>query len=87
MHPDTISSWFPKLLKRHDLPPLTFHGLRHTSATLLVAQGVHAKVVSERLGHSGIGITMNTYGHFIKKADAKAADKLEGLFIGKINQK
>ena len=44
MHPDTVSSWFPKFLKRHDLPPLSFHGLRHTAATMMINAGVPAKV-------------------------------------------
>ena len=42
---------------------LTFHGLSHAHAILLLTSGVHAKVVSERLGHSNIGITMDTYSH------------------------
>ncbi|MEW5954698.1 MAG: tyrosine-type recombinase/integrase [Bacillota bacterium] len=64
------------------LPALPFHGLRHTAATLLIGQGLHAKVISGRLGHSNIGITMDTYGHFLKSADREAADKLEHLFNG-----
>ncbi|KAF1083877.1 Transposase [Sporotomaculum syntrophicum] len=69
------------------LPPLPFHGLRHTSATLLVGQGIHAKVISERLGHSNISTTMNIYSHFIRRADVEAADKLEELFTTKVDQK
>ncbi|MFD0619688.1 tyrosine-type recombinase/integrase [Paenibacillus sp. GCM10027629] len=45
------------------------HDLRHTSATLLINQGVHAKIISERLGHANITTTMNIYGHVLSKAD------------------
>jgi len=82
MHTYTVGAWFPKFLKRHGLPPLPFHGLRHTSATLLIDQGLHAKVISERLGHANIGTTMDIYGHYLKSADKKAADKLDHLFNG-----
>jgi integrase len=62
---------------------IRFHDLRHTSATLLINQGVHAKIISERLGHSDIGITMNVYGHALRAADHAAASKLDFLFEGK----
>jgi len=48
MHPDTISRWFPKFLKRHNLPPISFHGLRHTAATMLINQGLPAESISAR---------------------------------------
>ena len=101
MHPDTVSKWFPKFLKRYNekvkndeyipdsekenlyLPPITFHGLRHTSATLLIGQGLHVKTISSRLGHSNISTTMDIYGHTLKKADQEAADKLDYLFGNK----
>lgn len=86
MHPDTISRWFPKFLQRYNLPPLPFHGLRHTAATLLIGQGVHAKTISARLGHSSISTTMNIYGHALRSADREAADKLDILFIGTSKQ-
>ena len=56
-----------KLVDRGDWPEelrrLRFHDLRHTAATLLIAQGVHPKFVQEHLGHSSINITMDRYGH------------------------
>jgi integrase len=44
---------------------VTFHALRHTTASLLLAQGIHPRVVMEQLGHSQIALTMNTYSHVI----------------------
>jgi len=52
---------FLPLLKQARLPRVRFHDLRHTAATLLLLQGVHPKVVQERLGHSQISITLDTY--------------------------
>lgn len=57
-------------------PVLRFHDLRHQHAALLIALGVHAKVISERLGHSSIQITMDRYGHLMAGVDQDASDKL-----------
>ncbi|MFJ2042180.1 tyrosine-type recombinase/integrase [Paenibacillus taichungensis] len=71
---------FHKKNKQHGLKYIRLHDLRHTSATLLINSGVHAKIISSRLGHSKIGTTMNVYGHVIESADRTAAEKFEGLF-------
>ncbi|GJM80180.1 hypothetical protein HMSSN139_26760 [Paenibacillus sp. HMSSN-139] len=65
--------WRSFLDRNKHIKRIRFHDLRHTSATLLINQGVHAKIISERLGHADIGTTMDVYGHVIKKADQKAA--------------
>ncbi|MDQ1910550.1 tyrosine-type recombinase/integrase [Paenibacillus sp. GD4] len=62
-YPETPYLWFRGFLKKHSLKYIRFHDLRHTSATLLINKGVHAKLISERLGHSNISTTMNVYGH------------------------
>lgn len=54
-----------KVLERLDLPDISFHSFRHTHATLMLQAGVHPKVVSERLGHSSIEITMDRYSHVL----------------------
>lgn len=59
----SVSQWWSRLLENNDdIKKIRFHDLRHTSATILINEGVHAKVIQERLGHSNIGTTMNTYG-------------------------
>ncbi|NQX71773.1 tyrosine-type recombinase/integrase [Paenibacillus alba] len=63
------------------------HDLRHTSATLLINQGVHAKIISERLGHGNINTTMNVYGHALRSADQSAADKFETILLRKQGRK
>ena len=59
--------------------PLSLHKLRHTHATLLLGANVHPKVVSERLGHATVGITLDTYSHVLPTLQEEAARKLDTL--------
>lgn len=70
---------FP-LLDRAGLPRIRPHDLRHTCATLLLAQGVHPKIVSEMLGHAQISITLDTYSHVLPTLQREAADRMDALF-------
>lgn len=65
---------------KHLLPEISFHGLRHTSATLLIAGKMDIKTVSARLGHAQASTTLNIYSHSLKSSDRKASDTLENLF-------
>ena len=67
---------FKKLLARAELPSVRLHDLRHTAASLLLAQGVPARVVMEILGHSAIALTMNTYSHVAPEVSREAADRM-----------
>ena len=62
--------------KARALPYITFHGLRHTSATLLISQHVDVRTVSNRLGHAQTSTTMNIYAHSLKQSDENAANLL-----------
>jgi integrase len=77
--PLTISKWFRRFLKRKNLKHITFHDLRHTLATLLINKGVHAKVISNILGHSNIQTTMNIYGHVLKEAEMNVASGIDDM--------
>lgn len=79
-YPESPYLWFRTFLKKHNLRYIRFHDLRHTSATILINQGVHAKIISERLGHASISTTMNVYGHALQSADKEAANKFESIF-------
>jgi integrase len=72
------------LLERAGLPRLRFHDLRHSAATLLLARGVHPKVVSELLGHAQIGITLDLYSHVSATMLRHAADAFDALFGGQL---
>lgn len=73
--------YFHPLLKQCGITEgFTFHGLRHTHATLLLQQGVNPKIVQERLGHSSIKVTMDTYSHVLPDMQKQAVDALRDLF-------
>jgi integrase len=63
------------------LPVIRLHDLRHTSATLALAAGVHPKVVQERLGHLSINITLDTYSHVVMGLQHDAAEKVAALLV------
>ena len=70
---------FEPLLAKARLPRIRFHDLRHTAATLLLAQGIHPKIVSERLGHSRVGITLDLYSHVTPTMQREAAVAMDAL--------
>jgi len=74
-----ISKGFHRLLERAGLQQRRFHDLRHSCATLLLVQGVSPRVVMDLLGHSQIGLTMNTYSHVIPDLRRDAADRMQDL--------
>lgn len=80
LHPDRLSRWFSKFIKRTDLPPIHLHSLRHTYATLCIAHGVPLTAVAAQLGHANVGTTAAIYAHAIKSAQIAAADKIGKLF-------
>ncbi len=70
---------FEPLLTRAAVPRIRFHDLRHTAATLLLGQGIHPKIVSERLGHSRVSITLDLYSHVTPTMQQQAVDAMEGI--------
>ena len=78
MNPDSVTDWTSKFVKRNNLPHFTPHSLRHTHATLLIAEGVSIPTVSRRLGHSSISTTSKIYVHAIQSADEIASNVIEG---------
>lgn len=85
MRPETPYREFKSILQRYNatheekLPDINLHGLRHTSATLLISQGVDVKTVSSRLGHSRVGTTLDIYAHALEARDRAAAATLSDL--------
>lgn len=73
---------FYPLLERAGLPRVRFHDLRHTAATLMLTQGVHPKIVSERLGHSTPMLTLTVYSHVTPTMQREAAAALDRVLQG-----
>ena len=80
MHPRNLTSILYKAIVETELPRLRFHDLRHTHASLLLANGISAKVIQERLGHARIETTINTYSHLFPSMQVEAANKVDELF-------
>lgn len=73
---------FRRVMKRAGVPRIRFHDLRHCHATLLLQRGVHPKVVQERLGHSTISMTLDTYSHVAPGLQERAVADLEAWLFG-----
>ena len=89
MYPSTPYGMFKKVIRWYNasvpdqashLPDIPLHGVRHTSATLLISQHIDVRTVSGRLGHAQTSTTTDIYSHFLKQADLTAADTLDHLF-------
>jgi len=81
LHPDSMTRKWIRFIQSNDLPRIRLHDLRHSNATALIRAGVNPKVVSERLGHADVSITLNTYTHVLPDMDAAAADKLDEILL------
>ena len=74
-----LNRLFKAILRDADLPAIRYHDLRHTAATLLLAQGVDPRTIMETLGHSQISLTLNTYTHVVAALRGKAAAKMDEI--------
>lgn len=75
-----LRTLFLRLSRLAKLPRIRLYDLRHTHATILLAHGVHPKIVQERLGHSDISVTLNTYSHVVPGMQAAAANAIDSIF-------
>ena len=82
LYPNLVSRAFSQLMKEAEIPRVRFHDLRHTHATLMVKQGVNPKIVSERLGHASVTITLDTYSHVLPGLQEEAALRFEESLNG-----
>jgi integrase len=79
LDPHRISKAFERHLRAAALPRIPLHGLRHTYATLALSSGVNPRIVSGRLGHSTVALTLDIYSHVLPQADQEAADRIAAL--------
>lgn len=79
--PDSITQKWERFVEAHNLPKIRLHDLRHSNATALIQAGVNPRVVQQRLGHSDVNITLNTYTHVLPEMDMEAAAKLDSIIL------
>lgn len=77
--PHYLTSSFPKLLEKNNLRHIRFHDLRHSCASLLLANDVPLKQIQEWLGHSDIGTTANIYSHLDYKSKITSANVMDNI--------
>jgi integrase len=82
IHPLRFTRWFEQHARRAGLPKIRLHDLRYSHASAALAAGVPAKVISERLGHATIAVTMDIYSHVLPGLDREAADTVARLILG-----
>jgi len=85
LRPNTVSRAWTMLAARAGLKVIRLHDARHTHASLMLKQGVHPKIVQERLGHASIQITLDTYSHVAPGLQEAAAKSFDNLVSPKYN--
>ena len=80
--PNNFYNALRRLVDRAGLPQIRVHGLRHTAGTMLLTLRENPKVVSERLGHADVAITLNVYSHVLPEVERAAADKVDRALRG-----
>jgi integrase len=86
IQPRSLSRAFRKFMRRHKLPQIRLHDLRHSHATHLLAAGVHPKIAQERLGHSSVGITLDLYSHVLPGMQEDAVAKVDAALQAALNK-
>jgi integrase len=87
IQPRSLSRAFRKFMRRHKLPKIRLHDLRHSHATHLLAEGVHPKIAQERLGHSSVGITLDLYSHALPGMQSDAVAKVDAKLQAALNKR
>ena len=87
INPNAITLAFRRITRKAGLEHIRVHDLRHTHATLMLKAGAHPKIVSERLGHASVSITLDTYSHVLPSLQEEAALKFDQILSLKIKIK
>jgi len=78
--PHRPSQWFCEFIMRKGLPHITFHGLRHTNASLLADSDIDVVTLAGRLGYADKNVTLNTYSHMIKSREKQVTNKMDDFY-------
>ncbi len=84
IHPNAPSKILARIIRQYELPHITFHGLRHTSITLLISKNVQTQIISKRAGHSNITTTHQIYSHFLNDEFKNVADTMQGILTASV---
>ena len=79
LHHDTPSKWFRRFADAHGFEGVRFHDLRHTHATILLANNIDAVAVATRMGHADASVTLRIYAHALRRRDEDAAQAAQDL--------
>ena len=79
--PSVVTRRFQRIVRAARLPPIRLHDLRHTHATLALRAGIHPKIVSERLGHATVAMTLDVYSHAVPHMQSEAAAQVAALVV------
>lgn len=79
MYPGTPSRILEGIIKKYNLPKITFHELRHTSVSLLINAGIQTQIVSKRVGHSSINTTSQIYAHIFESTEKEVSKKMNDI--------
>ena len=85
IHPDTPSKILGKIIKKYNLKKITFHGLRHTNVTLMIAKGIQTQIISRKVGHSSVQTTDRAYSHFFEDEFKNVPNVMEDFLTAKAN--
>ena len=87
LQPHSLSSAFAKFIRRHRLPRIRLHDLRHSHASHLLKAGVHPKIAQERLGHSSVAVTLDLYSHVLPGMQQEAVSRIDAALEQSINRR
>ena len=82
MHPDTPTKLLDHVISKYNLKRITFHGLRHTSISLMISKGVQSQIISRKVGHSSVQITDRIYSHFFEDEFKDVANVMDEVLSG-----
>ena len=85
IHPDTPSKILGKIINKYGLKRITFHGLRHTNVTLMIAKGIQTQIISRKVGHSSVQTTDRVYSHFFEDEFKNVPNVMEEFLTVKAN--
>lgn len=85
IHPDTPTKIFQKIIKKYNLKRITFHGIRHTTVSLMIRKGIQPQLISRKVGHSSVQTTDRIYSHFFEDQFKDVPNVMDDLISVKAN--